>query len=307
MRKYYSSENGYVEKPEWEPECWINIECPDAEDFDFLRNQLGVPESFLESAADGDERPRFDHEDNWRLTIIRIPRRWKANPDKYGTVTLAIIAKGDLLVTISHNKTEMLRDFITHSQKRHLVVASNPDFVLRLIYSSTYWYLNYLKEINNTVTTSVEDLRNKVRNEDLYNFMMLQKSLVYFNTALRGNLTLVEKMDKSRDKDSCDPELLDDVQIEMQQALNTVTVYTEILNSTMDTLSSVISNNVNEIMKKMTSVSIILMLPTLIASFYGMNVAVAFGDRPLAFWLIIGFSVLLAAIIFLWLKRIKWL
>ena len=99
MRKFYTSENGYVEKPEWEPECWINVECPDEEDFTFLRSELGIPESFLESAADMDERPRFDREDDWLLTILRIPRRSNSEPDCYDTVTFAIITKGELLVT----------------------------------------------------------------------------------------------------------------------------------------------------------------------------------------------------------------
>lgn len=306
MRRFYLSENGYVEKADWSPECWINIECPDAEDFYFLRERLGVPESFLEAAADDDERPRFDHEDFWRLTIIRVPRCINVESGYYDTVTLAIITNNDLMVTVSHNKTEMLDDFIIDSRKKHLTGINRPDFILRMLYSSTYWYLKYLRDINNQVTKSAEDLRLKVRNDDLYNYMLLQKSLVYFNTGLRGNITLVDKIDKQFE-DNCDPELLEDVEIEMQQAQNTISIYTEIIGSTLDTLSSVISNNVNEIMKKMTSVSIILMLPTLIASFYGMNVAVAFGDQDSAFWLIIGFSMLLAFVIFLWLKKIRWL
>lgn len=306
MRKYYSSENGYVEKSEWEPECWINVECPDSGDFEFLRQTLHVPESFLESAADEDERPRFDHEDDWLLTILRIPRKNGSDPDIYDTVTLAVITKNDLLITISHSKTEMIDDFISHSRRRHIMEVNKPDFILRLIYSAAYWYLNYLKEINRTVSRSVTDLRSSVRNEDLYNMMKLQESLVYFNTSLKGNTTLVERLNKMF-ADNCDPELLEDVEIELQQAQNTVNIYIEILDSTMDTLSSVISNNVNEIMKKMTSVSIILMLPTLIASFYGMNVTVAFGSDPAAFWKIIGFSMALALLIYLWLRKIKWI
>lgn len=306
MRKYYSSENGYVEKSEWEPECWINVECPDSGDFEFLRQTLHVPESFLESAADEDERPRFDHEDDWLLTILRIPRKNGSDPDIYDTVTLAVITKNDLLITISHSKTEMIDDFISHSRRRHIMEVNKPDFILRLIYSAAYWYLNYLKEINRTVSRSVTDLRSSVRNEDLYNMMKLQESLVYFNTSLKGNTTLVERINKMF-ADNCDPELLEDVEIELQQAQNTVNIYIEILDSTMNTLSSVISNNVNEIMKKMTSVSIILMLPTLIASFYGMNVTVAFGSGPATFWKIIGFSMALALLIYLWLRKIKWI
>lgn len=306
MRKYYVSDNGYVEKSDWKPECWINVECPDDDDYRFLRETLHVPESFIESATDMDERPRFDHEDDWLLTITRVPRKSKSDPDVYDTVTLAIITKNDLLLTISLCKSEMIDDFIEHSKRRHIAVVNKPDFILRLIFSSTYWYLNYLKEINTTVTESVRSVRTGVRNELLYSMMTLQKSLVYFNTSLKGNTTLVERLNKMF-SDDCDPELLDDVEIELQQAQNTVNIYIDILDSTMDTLSSVISNNVNEIMKKMTSISIILMLPTLIASFYGMNVAVAFGASPHAFWGIIGFSLAVALVIYLCLRKIKWI
>lgn len=306
MRKYYSSKNGFVEKPTWQPECWINVECPDREDMAFLRDELHIPDSFLESASDKDERPRFDHEEGWLLTIMRIPGRINGDPDNFDTVTLAIITKDALLVSISRNKTEMIDDFIDHSRRKHIISVNKPDFILRLVYSAAYWYLNYLKEISKRVDNSVSDLRGAVRNEDLYGLMQLQKSLVYFNTSLKGNTALVERINKMF-ADNCDPELLEDVEIELEQAQNTVNIYIEILDSTMDTLTSVISNNVNEIMKKMTSVSIILMLPTLIASFYGMNVAVSLGNNPYAFWIIIGFSLGLALLIYLLLRKINWI
>lgn len=306
MRKFYTSENGFVEKPEWEPQCWINVECPDKEDFRFLHDELCIPDSFLESAADEDERPRFDHEDNWLLTVLRVPRHIGNNPDCYDTVTLAVITKDDLLVTISHNKTEMLDDFIADTRRRHIIAVNKPDFILRLLYSATYWFLNYLKEMNKTVVDQLSDLKRTVKNEDLYRLMQIQKSLVYFNTAIKGDTTLVDRVNKMF-ADDCDPDLLEDVEIELQQAQNTADIYIEILDSTMDTLTSVVSNNVNEIMKKMTSVSIILMLPTLIASFYGMNVAVAFGADNYAFWKIIIFSLGLALLIYLWLRRIHWI
>lgn len=306
MRRFYKSENGYIEKDDWQPECWINIECPDSNDMDYLSHQLGVPMSFLESAADNDERPRFDHEDGWLLTIIRIPAYNPDSSELYTTLTLAVITKEDLIITICDNHSAMIDDFIEHTRRKHIIDVNKPDFLLHLIYSATFWFLKYLKEINGTVSSSVIELKNSVRNEDLYRMMQLQNSLVYFNTALSGNATLVERIDKIFE-DDCDAALLEDVKIELQQAQNTVNVYTEILDSTMDMLASVISNNVNDIMKKMTSVSIILMLPTLIASFYGMNVAVAFGDARLAFWCIIGASVAIAFIIFWWLKRIRWM
>lgn len=306
MRRYYSSEDGYIEKIQWEPSCWINIECPDEDDISFLREQLDVPQSFIDSVGDENERPRFDREDGWLLTILRIPHRPIGKSDKYTTLTFGILTKDDTVVTVCQEQTEMLDDYISYTRKRRINVSNHPDFILRLIYSSTYWYQLYLKDINLTLTENANALSHSVTNEDLYTFMDLQKSLVYFNTSLRGNNILVQRIDKMFNED-CDPELLEDVEIEVEQALNTVDIYIEILDSTMDTLASVISNNVNQIMKKMTSVSIILMLPTLIASFYGMNVAVAFGGSQYAFWGIILFSIALAVLIYIWLKKINWI
>ena len=306
MRRFYTSENGFIEKVNWEPECWINIECPDKEDFRYLSEELCVPRSFLDSASDEDERPRFDHEDGWLLTILRIPTRIDVHPAYYGTLTFAVITKDDLLITISKHHTEMLGSFIEHTQRKHIVDIKKPDFLLHLIDSATFWYLKYLKEINDRVSSSFSDFNRRLSNNTLYEMLQMQKSLVYFNTSLRGNSTLVVRIDKMF-VDSCDPDLLDDVQIEIAQAQNTANVYMEILASVMDTLDSVISNNVNEIMKKMTSVSIILMLPTLIASFYGMNVAVAFGASPHAFWGIVAASLGLAVVIYIILRRARWI
>lgn len=306
MRRFFISEDGYIERERWEPECWINIEAPNEEDLVFLRGKIGVPESFLESASDSDERPRYDRESDWRLTIIRIPQKMCDEVDIYSTLTLAVITKDDVMITLCQQHADMLDDFVAHTRKRHLSVGTKPDFILHLIFSAAYWYQNYLKEIQVKVADSVKLAPKSVRNEDLYNLTHLQTSLVYFNTSLQGDTALVERINKMFE-DDCDPELLDDVQIELTQAQNTVNVYIEILDSTMDTLASVVSNNVNQIMKKMTSVSIILMLPTLIASFYGMNVAVAFGENPNAFWYIVGFSMALAILIYLILKRIDWL
>lgn len=305
MIRFYACNNGFVEQTEPDPNFWINVECPTREDTDFLLDELGVPKSFLENIADEDERPRFEREDGWLLTLIRIPVKSGKDFYSYSTVPMGIITKGDVVVSVCHFMTEMIPDFINHNRKRGIAIETHPDFILRLIYSSTYWYLRYLKVINNTVTDSMEDLEKSVTNGDLLNLMKLQNALVFFNTSLKANSMLTQRLDKEFE-DSPDPDLLEDVEIELQQADNTVNVYMEILDSATDTFASIVSNNVNQIMKKMTSVSIILMIPTLIASFYGMNVAVAFGNREPAFWMIICFSFALAILIYLLLRRIKW-
>lgn len=305
MIKYYSCEDdGLVEQAQWQPHYWINVECPSEDDNTFLRG-LGVPESFLESVADRDERPRFEHEDGWLLTILRIPHHQADGATGYITVPLGVMTKDDIIITVCHLDTQMIADFIDHSNRRHIRVDNQPDFVLRLVYSSTNWFLQYLKEINDTVSDSTRRLEKSVRNKQLLDMMKLQKSLVYFNTSLQGNSMLIERLDKVF-ADDCDTDLLEDVEIEMGQASNTVNVYMEILSTSMDTFASVISNNVNDIMKRMTSISIILMLPTLIASFYGMNVAVWCGGASHAFGVIVLSSFLLACAVWFWLRKIRW-
>lgn len=305
MIKFYSCENGFIERDERAPHFWINVIQPSPEDRDFLLGELGIPESFLDNIADEDERPRFEREREWLLTIIRIPSKSGEDFYSYTTVPMGIITSGDIVVSVCHADTEMIPDFIDHTRKRHITIENHPDFILRLISSSTYWYLRYLKMINTTVTDSMKDLEKSVTNSDLFNLMKLQNALVFFNTSLKGNSTLIDRLDKEFD-DTPDTDLMEDVEIELQQADNTVNVYMEILDSATDTFASIVSNNVNQIMKKMTSVSIILMIPTLIASFYGMNVAVAFGNRPNAFWLIVCISFVMSTLVYILLRRTKW-
>lgn len=307
MLKFYSCETGgLVEKDEWMPHYWINVEAPDDQNKAFMRESLCVPESFLDYVQDIDERPRFEHEDGWLLTIVRIPLRDKNDPLSFATVPLGIMTKDDIIITVCMDQTEMIPDFINHCNKRHIDIDNQPDFVLRIIYSSTFWFLRYLKIINDTETDFTRQLEKSVRNEMLLNMMRLQKSLVYFNTSLQGNSMLVERLNKVY-ADDCDADLLEDVEIELRQACNTVAIYTEILSNSMDTFASVISNNVNDIMKKMTSISIILMIPTLVASFYGMNVAVWHGTSAGAFWVIVLASMSVSALIWYWLRRVRWL
>ncbi|MCM1369206.1 MAG: magnesium transporter CorA family protein [Candidatus Amulumruptor caecigallinarius] len=306
MIRYYSFENeGFIEKKEWRPHYWINVEKPDAMDIRLLEN-LGVPESFLQNVSDVEERPRFEREDGWLLTIVRIPLNDCNNELNYTTIPIGIMTKNDIIITVCHDATEMIPDFIDHSRKRKIRIGSQPDFVLRIIYSATYWFLLYLQNINHIITEYSKHLANGVSNRVLLHMMQLQKALVYFNTSLQGNSMLTDRLNKVFVED-CDPDLMEDVEIELSQALNTVNIYMEILENSMDTFASLISNNLNNVMKTMTSISLILMIPTLIASFYGMNVGVWFGNMPNAFLLIILISFAMSVAAWYVLHRKKWL
>ena len=307
MRKYLYSENGFVEKAEWKPNCWVNVECPDDSDFQFLTQELKVPESFLEDIADTDERPRTETEGNWMLTILRIPMQSNQHGIPFITVPIGIITNNDIIVSVCYHHTELIPDFIQHTRRKGIVVNNKLTLILRIIYSSAVWFLKYLKQINNDVATAEKELEKSIRNEDLLQLMKLQKTLVYFNTSIRGNEVMIGRLKNIfQDTDYLDLELLEDVVIELKQAYNTVNIYSDILTGTMDAFASIISNNVNAIMKRMTSLSITLMIPTLIASFYGMNVDIHLEGFPHAFVFIVLLSAILSAVTFIWFRKIKW-
>ena len=307
MRTYLYCEAGFVEKPQWQPNCWINVECPDADDLRFLTQDLEVPESFLNDIADVDERPRTETEDNWLLTILRIPMQSSQNGTPFTTVPIGIITNNEIIISVCYHRTEIMPDFINYTRRKGLKVNNKLDLILRLIYSSAVWFLKYLKQINNDVTAAEKALERSIRNEDLLQLMKLQKTLVYFNTSIRGNEVMIGRLRSIfQQPEYLDEELLEDVITELRQAYNTVNIYSDILTGTMDAFASIISNNVNTIMKRMTSISIILMVPTLIASFYGMNVNVHIDQVPHAFALIVLFSIGLSAMAFVIFRKIKW-
>ena len=286
----------------------VNVVCPNNDDFEFLTKTLNVPESFLDDIADTDERPRTDTEGNWLLTILRIPVQNKQNGSlPFATVPIGIITNNEIIVSVCYHNTDLLPDFIEHTRRKGIVVRNKLDLILRLIYSSAVWFLKYLKQINIDISAAEKELERSIRNEDLLRLMRLQKTLVYFNTSIRGNEVMIGKLKTIfQDTDFLDKELVEDVIIELKQALNTVNIYSDILTGTMDAFASIISNNVNTIMKRMTSLSIVLMLPTLIASFYGMNVDIHLEEVPFAFSLIVLFSIGLSTLAFVIFRKIKW-
>ena len=307
MRTYLSCEAGFVEKPQWLPNCWVNVVCPDTDDFRFLTQELNVPESFLTDIADTDERPRTETEGKWLLTILRIPVQNNQNSIPFSTVPIGIITNEEVIVSVCYHQTELIPDFIGYTRRKGLVVRNKLDLIFRIIYSSAVWFLKYLKQINNDVSAAEKELERSIRNEDLLRLMRLQKTLVYFNTSIRGNEIMIGKLTSIfQDTDFLDKDLVEDVITELRQAYNTVNIYSDILTGTMDAFASIISNNVNTIMKRMTSISIILMVPTLIASFYGMNVDVHLETMPHAFALIVVCSIILSSLAFVIFKKIKW-
>ena len=307
MIKYLELNEGFSEIVEWTPGCWVNVEEPNAEELQLLTDKFGLPEDFLNDVSDVDERPRVERNNGWICTILRIPVVSVENDVPYTTMPIGVMVNGDYVISVCYSRNILIPDFIEHTRKRSIGIGSAPDFILRLLNSSAYWFLNYLKEVHRMVAEAEGELRRSIRNEDLLRLMNLQKSFVLFATSISGNNILLDRI-KRMYSDELDAELFEDVSIELRQANTTVTIATQMLDRTLDTYASVISNNVNAIMKRLTSVSLILMIPTLIASVYGMNVDVLISsDNRWAFPAIIGVGFTISAIICLWLRKIRWL
>lgn len=306
MRHYESSDNGFIERHGGkEASGWINAECPDEAELHRLIDEIHVPQAFVNYLGDVDERPRVDREGDWNITILRIPARGHEQDVPYVTVPIGIMTKGELTVTLCFHPNDVIDDFVEYTRQRRVNVANRPDFILHMILTSATWYLKYLQNINRELTSTEHNMESSVRNKELLKLMRLQKTLVYFSTSLQGNDTMLEHLPHIYEGEY-DTELLEDVDIEMKQATNTVTIYTQILESTMEALGSVISNNVNAVMKRMTAISIILMVPTLIASFYGMNVDIGLAGTPYAFGIIIVMALAATLGVLMWLKHIRW-
>lgn len=307
MRKYLWCNGGLSEKDDWQADSWINVEAPTPADIDYLIEEIGVPGSFLSDIEDADERPRIEEENGWTLIILRIPYRDQGNDLPYVTVPLGFIMKEHYFVTVCHYNTDMIPDFIRYSNRKKLTLEGNWDLLFRLFLSSSVWYLKYLKQINNQSRQVEKELEKSIQNEELQKLLKIEKSLVFFITSMRGNDNLLIKLKNLKSQRKYyDDDLIEDVEIELRQALDSARIYSDILSGTMDAYASVISNNLNVIMKRMTSISLLLMIPTLIASLYGMNVPNTLYDNSYGFILICGVSMLLSGVAFWRLKKRKW-
>ena len=304
MRTFLMGKVGFVEKKVWEPNCWINVVSPTQDDLRYLIDEMGIPEAFIDDVEDVDERSRLE---GWTLMILRIPFKSVDTSIPFITVPLGIIVKEDMFVTVCYYETEMIPDFINYVIRKNLEIANNWDLVFRLFLSASVWYLKYLKQINAQMHMAEVELERSIRNEELQRLLKIEKSLVFFITSLRGNDNLLIKMKTLKvQRQFFDEDLVEDVEIELRQAQDSARIYSDILSGTMDAYASVISNNLNIVMKRMTSISIILMLPTLIASLYGMNVPNSLEENPYGFLIVIVISILFSVFGFIVFKWRHW-
>jgi magnesium transporter len=284
MKTYWNTQDGLAQLQEWQSNCWIQVTCPTDDDQRELEEQFNIPDYFLSDISDTDERARYEYDDGWMLIILRIPYvKEIRSRTPYTTVPLGIIHKRDVTITVCFYETNMMIDFVSFQQKRGVGFTDYVDMIFRLFLSSAVWYLKRLKQINMLIDKAKRNLDKEVNNESLIGLSRLQDSLTYFQTSIRGNETLLSKLKFKLQIDELDADLIEDVNIEMTQARETTNIYSDILESTMDTYQSIINNNMNTVIRTLTSVTIIMMFPTLIASLFGMNLVNGMEEKPWGF------------------------
>lgn len=287
---------------------WINMIAPSEEEIIEVCKNLQINEDFIRYALDYEEKARIDIEedDNTILFIVDVPIREREGDSLiYTTMPIGIIfVRDDYLITVSIKENSIIQDLMKNNM-RNIITYKKSRFLLQILYSNASMFLNLLKKINKETEIAESILKNSMKNRALLKLLNLEKSLVYFTTSLKSNEVVMEKTMRGKiiKLYEEDEDILEDAIIENKQAIEMAKIYSDILNGTMDAYASIISNNLNRVMKFLTSITIILSIPTMIASFWGMNVPVPMQDNPYGFVILIGFSVIISIIATVWLNK----
>lgn len=286
---------------------WINMINPTQQEVDSVSNRLKIDVDYIRAALDEEERSRIETDNGQTLLVVDIP--YIEIDDKssmYVTIPLGIIITKDSIVTVCLKENLIVRDF-SEKHVKTFYTYKKTRFILQLLYKNAEKYLLYLRQIDKQSHSIEKELHKAMKNKELIQLLDLEKSLVYFSTSLKSNEVVLEKLMRLEDvkKYPEDTDLLEDVIVENRQAMEMSKIYSDILSGTMDAFASIISNNQNNVMKVLASVTIIMSIPTIISSLYGMNVKVPFDDNPYAFIVILGVSLLISILIAVIMQKKK--
>lgn len=303
------SENRFVPTDKIERHSLINIINPDKDELEKLSVEMNIPSDFLTDPLDIDERPRIEIEDGVLLIVLRVPIYDQTNSEiPFTTIPAGIIlTKDDTIVIISiFDIADVLG--LYDGKTKSISTGKRSSFILRIFLKTAQLYLNYLKEINKLTGDVERKLQKSLKNEELIKLLNIEKSLVFFTTSLKSNELMMERLLKTEllKLTQDDKDMLEDVLIDNKQAIEMANIYSNILSGMMDAFASVISNNLNVVMKILTTITIILMIPTLMASIYGMNIQLPFQKEPYSFFIVIGISFTLSLISILIFIGKKW-
>ncbi len=301
LQIFKSTDSGLTTLDQVEDGAWINLVSPNEQEILSISKDLNIPAEHLKAALDEEERSRIEVDEGCTIVLIDIPVP-SANLQDGGifyTIPLGIIINGKNIVTVSLQENYVIKSFIDQRIKSFYTFKKT-RFLLQILYRNSKLYLQYLRHIDKASDKIESKLHKSLKNKELIQLLELEKSLVYFSTSLKSNEIVLEKILRSTPVKMYpdDTDLLEDVIVENKQAIEMANIYSNILTGTMDAYASVISNNLNIVMKFLTSVTIVLSVPTMVASFFGMNVDVPFENNPHAFVIIfiitLFFSMILA-------------
>ncbi len=280
---------------------WIHLENPSPAEIEQIVKKYNLEEDFITDLQDADENARVEWDEGALLTILRVPIYYKHRSAKisFATAPMGIISTEDKMITVSFYDNEILTQYLEGKHRPFNITQQS--FLLNINLRTAIYFLKFLKEINRRNNLIEDELHQSMRNKELIRLLRMEKSLVYFNTALKSNEIILERLQRTRwllnDPDAED--MIEDVIIENKQAIEMANIYSSILSGMMDAFASIISNNLNVVMKFLTSITIIISVPTLIVSIYGMNVPLPFQESNMAFAVIMGIAVLISLILVL--------
>ena len=301
---YKTTEQGLEQLDSLANGTWIKAIDPTAEEIQQLVD-WGIDADYINYSLDLDEMPRIERDEEYTFILLRIPHSQPDNDVPYITIPLGIMIKGNMVVTICRHDKEMFK-VLANGKYCMLKTGKRYRFALYIFLETATRYLTHLREINRMTEVIEDQLQKSTRNREVLELLKYQKCLTYFATALRANEVMMERVQRMQifNYYEDDQDLLEDVLTENQQAIQMTSIATEILSGMMDAFASIISNNLNGVMKALAALTIILNLPTIVASFYGMNVALPGEGHPLAFLSVIGIAVGLTAVAtFIFYKR----
>ena len=310
MLKMYKTDmqtNEFKKVETFERGVWINLVNPSEKEIKKVCENVGISEEFVRYPLDFEEKARIDvDDDDTKLFIIDVPIIEENNGEKmYTTMPLGmIVVRDDYFITVSLNSNEIIEQF-EKGKVRTFFTYKKTRFILQILYLNSSYFLNALKQINRKSENIVKVLQKSMKNKELIQLLNIENSLVYIATSLRSNevvmeKTLTGKIVKLYDEDE---DILEDAIVENKQAIEMSKIYSDILSGTMDASASIISNNLNVVMKFLAAITIVLSLPTMIFSFWGMNVELPFAHNAMGALIVLGISILLAFISFMFLKR----
>ncbi len=289
--------------------CWINLVDPSQEEINNVCDKVKINREFIGYALDTEERARIDVDDNQTLLIIDIPiseTRKKDVKSDFCTIPLGIILVDDnYIVTICSQNNDILKEF-SEFKIKNFYTYMKTRFILQILYKIATYYLNYLKKINKETDKAESKLQSDLKNDELIKLLSLEKSLVYFTTSLKSNEIVMERLLKGSyfKLYDDDKEFLEDAIIENKQAIEMVTINREILSGTTNAYASIISNNLNLVMRFLAAVTIVFSIPTLVSGLFGMNVeGILFSNMKYGFFIVIFISFLLSLFAYIWLKK----